>query len=96
MSKYMPFDYKCTSCGHVHERYAKPEKTTDECPVCGAEMVRLPSIPKFPLRQGADPDMPTAADRWARVHKQGAKIDEQRAADNGPDSWGSSGGDIRR
>jgi putative FmdB family regulatory protein len=96
MSKFMPFDFRCESCGFKFEEWVKPDKHVAPCPECSAISIRLASTARFPIAMGVDTSMPTMADKWAKMHEQGRKADEKRAEDHGPDSWGSDGADVRR
>jgi|TARA_R110002020_G_scaffold444454_1_gene656068 hypothetical protein len=61
------FDFKCEE-GHVTSEFIDTSIKNISCD-CGKPAKRLISSPHFPLRQGLDLDMTTAADRWARVQR---------------------------
>jgi putative FmdB family regulatory protein len=96
MSKVMPFDWRCQSCGHKFEQWCRADKREMECPLCASASKRLVSAARFPLSQGVDPSLPTLADKWSRMHEQGRKVDEARSKEHGNDAWGADGADVRR
>ena len=62
------FEFRCQA-GHEVTEFVNTETYQIDCPDCGEPAKRLISKPKFPLRQGVDVDMPTAAARWAKVQR---------------------------
>jgi hypothetical protein len=75
------FNFRCDDM-HVHESFVDTDIKELECPEpeCGKTAKRLLSAPFFPLRQGVDTDMPTAAARWAKMQR--AKNSEKVRDDN--------------
>lgn len=67
-------DWRCPDCGYVHEQMTLRGVEYTECPQCGQDQcLPMVSAPKLAtIRMGADPDFPTAADKWARAHKSPA------------------------
>lgn len=63
-------DFKCDN-GHLFENFVEQDVTTSRCG-CGANAKKIVSVPKFAL-DGTDPGFPTAFDRWAKDHEEGAK-----------------------
>lgn len=96
MSKYMTFEFYCNSCKTVFDGFVKPDKHEESCPICGTVSKRVVSAPRLDMRMGVDPAFSTMADKWDRMHDQGRKVDEKRAEEHGPDSWGADGADVRR
>jgi putative FmdB family regulatory protein len=69
---YRVFDFKCGNCGHVHEVFTNTDARTDTCPKCGEVSGRQVSAPRFKL-EGISGHFPTAADKFERMHVEGAK-----------------------
>ena len=44
-----------------------------ECPMCSTASKFVISAARLDWRMGVDSDMPTMADKWAKMHVQGAK-----------------------
>ena len=66
------FDFKCTSCGTVHERLVRSDTRTVDCKECGCAATRIIS----PVRCKLDPisgDFPGATIAWEKRHLDGAK-----------------------
>jgi putative FmdB family regulatory protein len=76
----MLHDYKCTGCKLQTEKYVTVDTMDSQentCPQCKSILKRIPSAPKISyLRMGVDQDFPTAGDRWAKIHEDGAKKEE--------------------
>jgi putative FmdB family regulatory protein len=96
MSKFMVFEFYCEDCNKIFDGFVKPDKHEESCPNCKAMCHRVVSSPRLDMRMGVDPDFSTMADKWDKMHNQGRKIDEKRAEEHGPDSWGADGADVRR
>lgn len=62
------FEFRCQT-GHTVTDLVNTETKEIACPECGEPAKRLISKPHFPLRQGVDVDMPTAAAKWAKVQR---------------------------
>jgi len=75
-------DFKCESCGLVHERYADDRDHTDPCPQCGDDAYRIISPVRCKL-DGTDPGFPDAYDKWARDHEKRARVEAKQNAENG-------------
>lgn len=81
-------DLECKSCGRVTE-FFRPDAEFDqikatghhegiECPTCGGvEFEVQRSCPRAVL-EGVTGAFPTAADRWATVHEQAARVGAKR------------------
>lgn len=65
------FDFKCTN-EHLSERFVSSETLEVKCE-CGEVAHRVVSKPNFKL-DGVTGNFPTAADKWARVHKEAAVV----------------------
>lgn len=85
------FDFKCKE-GHYFERQTRLD--IEECPACGKDATKV--FLKAPivgvLHLGGDTSMTTAADKWARVHKEetdkARKIEMEYTRDTGKKpSW---------
>lgn len=98
MSKLIMYEWQCEHCEHQFDELEHSNVFSVECHKCGKQSKRLISTPRLDWRNmGLDAaGCPTAAARWAKAHEQAKKVDEKRAKDHGPDTWGSSGGDVRR
>jgi putative FmdB family regulatory protein len=96
MSKYMVFEFYCDNCENMFDGFVKPDKHQLACPECKGMAHRVISSPRLDPKMGVDPAFSTMADRWDKTHRQGRKVDEKRAEEHGPDSWGADGADVRR
>ena len=69
------YDYECTR-GHVTEMFVdfKDRDAYQLCKQCGEVCHRMPSAPALDWKMGADPDMTTMADKFIRMHEEGAKV----------------------
>lgn len=76
MSKLIVFDFRCPSCDKTFERLIKSEVKAVPCPFCEALAERAISPPHFDIRMGVDGSMPTMTDKWERMHRQRAKLEE--------------------
>lgn len=94
--KYLLFDFRCQQCTSRFEHMVKPDVYEAPCPKCGGTATRLVAAPRIDPRMGVSSSFPTMADRWAKVRVQRKIIEERRAAEHGPDSWGSAGADVIR
>lgn len=65
------FDFKCKN-EHKSEHFVNSEVFTVLCE-CGETAHRVISTPNFKL-DGITGTFPTAADKWARNHKQAAAV----------------------
>ena len=80
------FEFECTK-GHVTDHFVDTTVKEVNCPQCTETASRLVSKPHFPIRQGVDPDMPTAADKWAKMQRAkstGRMTDSNNDAYGGP------------
>ena len=84
MSKFMFFDFRCTSCDKVIEEFVKPDVQETECPDCNGKTKRLASCATF-VGNGLDPSMPTAYDKWAKANAKKTAEDKKFYADHGAD-----------
>ena len=75
MSKFLLFDFRCLSCDHVFEIFAKPDEIIP-CLECSRETKRLISAPRIDL-PGTDPAFPRAYDAWDKKRKTKAKEDKK-------------------
>lgn len=65
------FDFQCEN-GHVTEHFVNSDTFIIACH-CGEVAHRVVSTPNFKL-DGITGNFPTAADKWARDHKQAAAV----------------------
>lgn len=97
MSKFILYEWRCEDCGTKFSDLAKPEVQSVTHEGCGGTAPRVLSSGHIDPRLGVDPDgFPTMADKWARTHRQRAKVEEKKARDHGPNAFGSSGADVSR
>lgn len=71
-------DFICGDCGTVTERLVDVEYRTIECPECGGNATMLQAMPTVKL-EGVTGAFPGAADRWARIREENARIKGKRA-----------------
>ena len=71
------YDFMCRE-GHIFEVFTKHSTDAQICK-CGAVAYNKPAMPKIGnIRMGVDPHgCPTAADKWAKAHEQGARPAKQ-------------------
>jgi hypothetical protein len=98
MAKSLMYDFKCPFCQDQGEYMVQPQIKFLECG-CGEHKERMISSPTIKL-EGLTGDFPTAADRWANVHEQAARVSRKRNegkydADNTPTVIADSSGNIR-
>jgi hypothetical protein len=70
-------DFVC-SLGHVTEHLTDHTQKTVVCSVCGNEAQRMLAAPRSKL-EGITGSFPGAADRWAKVHEQAAKVEQSKS-----------------
>lgn len=78
------FKFQCEK-GHSNDLFVDTTIKEVECPDCGEQASRKLTPPHFPLRQGVDPDMPTAADKWNKIHR---KLGSGQMTDSNNDNYG--------
>lgn len=66
------FDFYCHDCGEMFEKLVDTNQKKVEC-YCGAMADRQVSMPRVAL-DGISGDFPGAADRWANIREQRAKV----------------------
>lgn len=71
-------DFCCGGCGAVTEKLIDIEVKTIECPECGDNATLLKAMPTVRL-EGVTGQFPGAADRWARIREDNARIKARRA-----------------
>lgn len=71
-------DFCCGECGTITEKLVDSEFRTIECPECGGNAVMLQAMPRVAL-EGITGAFPGAADRWARIREENARIKGKRA-----------------
>jgi putative FmdB family regulatory protein len=69
------YDFQCKDCHEVYEALVTPDTRERQCPECGLVATRLISKPHLDYRMGSDPDMPTMASKWAKMHSNGQNYD---------------------
>lgn len=72
------FEFLCPN-EHKFERLVYDHEHTAVCSQCKKEANRIISPVRLDYRMGVDTSMTTMADKWAKMHIQGAK---QRSEDN--------------
>ena len=71
-------DFICSACGIVTEKQVDSEYRTIECPECHGDAVLLQAMPTVRL-EGITGSFPGAADRWARIREDNARIKAKNA-----------------
>ena len=61
------FDFKCSSCGQVHEYLVHSHQKEHSCP-CGSKSYRMVSMPTVRL-EGITGDFPDAHTKWAKIRE---------------------------
>lgn len=84
MSKLIMFEFKCGTCGHEFEELVQPTTNVVDCPKCRGAATRQISTGHLDWRMGVSRDFPTAASKWARIHRQNSKVDKGGIADGAP------------
>ena len=76
------YDYICPRHG-AFESLETMGKTVSACPHCGKDSKRQLTMPHLNYyRMGVDPDMTTAADKWAQMHIRQAKREQAWGPDD--------------
>ncbi len=70
-------DFQCSE-GHTTEHLVEYTQNTVVCPVCGKRAQRKLAAPRSKL-EGITGSFPSAADRWAKVHEQAAKVAQSKS-----------------
>ena len=70
-------DFICGHCGTVTEKLVDSEYRTIECPECQGDAVLLQAMPTVRL-EGVTGDFPGAAERWARIREENARVKAKR------------------
>jgi hypothetical protein len=70
-------DFCCGDCGTVTEKYLDSSIRTIECPECFGNATQLMSMPTVKL-EGITGSFPGAAEKWARVREDHARIKAKR------------------
>lgn len=70
-------DFQCSE-GHITEHLVVHNQNTVVCPVCGKRAQRQLAAPRSKL-EGITGSFPGAADRWAKVHEQAAKVAQSKS-----------------
>ncbi len=71
-------DFRCDRCGSEREELVEAETLQVECS-CGQMMDRQIGMPRIGL-EGISGAFPSAADRWANVREQKARIAQKKEA----------------
>lgn len=68
------YEYKCPR-GHWFEDFNTIEnRENKKCPDCGAKAKKLISAVRLDYySMGTDPSLPTASDKWAKMHEKEAR-----------------------
>jgi DNA-directed RNA polymerase subunit RPC12/RpoP len=70
-------DFCCGNCGVITEALVDSEYKTIECPECGHNATVLQAMPTVRL-EGITGAFPGAADRWARIREDNARVKAKR------------------
>lgn len=84
---YIVYDYTCPACTYKLDDHFVKRANMDsvECPECGENMRRLPSVPNLDwdsLAMG-DSASPEAISHWERKHKQRKAQEAKSKAEHG-------------
>lgn len=71
-------DFLCGTCGKVSEKLVDSDYHTIECPECHGDAIEQMSMPTVRL-EGITGAFPGAADRWARIREDNARIKAKNA-----------------
>ena len=71
-------DFLCGTCGKVSEKLVDSDYHTIECPECHGDAIEQMSMPTVRL-DGITGSFPGAADRWARIREDNARIKAKNA-----------------
>ena len=71
-------DFICSACGIVTEKLVDSEYRTIECPECHGDAVLL-QVMSIVRLEGITGSFPGAADRWARIREDNARIKAKNA-----------------
>lgn len=71
-------DFLCGTCGKVSEKLVDSDYHTIECPECHGDAIEQMSMPTVRL-EGITGSFPGAADRWARIREDNARIKAKNA-----------------
>jgi putative FmdB family regulatory protein len=66
MPKLM-YDFWCVLCERSFEDFVDTTVKALDCPSCGHSALRSISRGYLPIRMGVDTDLPTMADKWAKL-----------------------------
>ena len=77
------YEWRCKSCNHKFDRFAKMTETATDCPECGRLAKRLISAPTIDPRLGVDPTFGTLGDKWAKKMENRAKEAKRRQLEHG-------------
>jgi len=72
-------DFLCGHCGVLTERLTDTAYRCIECPECHGDAIEQLSTPTVKL-EGITGAFPDAADRWARIREDNAKIKRAKAS----------------
>jgi len=71
------FEFRCTSCGCVTERYIESHIQNTECDECGDRASKIISAPRIEL-DGTDPVYVSAYGKWAKKREEANKVARER------------------
>ena len=71
-------DFLCGTCGKVSEKLVDSDYHSIECPECHGDAIEQMSMPTVRL-EGITGAFPGAADRWARIREDNARIKAKNA-----------------
>ena len=71
-------DFICGDCGQLTEKLVDTEYRMIECPECDGDAVQQMGMPTVRL-EGITGSFPGAADKWARIREDNARIKAARS-----------------
>lgn len=69
------YDYHCDNCGETFDEFrSMDQRKYCKCVKCGKRARKLPSVARLDYyNMGVDPDLPTAIDKWDKMHRAEAR-----------------------
>lgn len=69
------YDYHCDNCGETFDEFRPMDQRHKcKCVKCGKQARKLPNIARLDYyNMGVDPDLPTAIQKWDKMHRKEAR-----------------------
>jgi putative FmdB family regulatory protein len=69
------YDYHCKNCGETFDEFRPMDKRYKcKCPTCGKQADKLLNTTRLDYyNMGVDPALPTAVDKWDKMHRKEAR-----------------------